>query len=141
VQRTNDNPVYYVQYAHARTSGVVRNAADLGIIPAAVSDWDPAGFDAGLLVHERESRLLGLIGEFPRVVAAAAELREPHRVARYLEELATGYHKFYDACRVLPVGDEPPGQLTVARLWLTAATRQTLANGLALLGVTAPERM
>lgn len=141
VQRTNDNPVYYVQYAHARTSGVVRNAADLGIIPAAVIDWDPAGFDAGLLVHERESRLLGLIGEFPRVVAAAAELREPHRVARYLEELATGYHKFYDACRVLPVGDEPPGQLTVARLWLTAATRQTLANGLALLGVTAPERM
>jgi arginyl-tRNA synthetase len=137
ISQTNDNPVYYVQYAHARISSLLRNAGELGIDgDAALADFDPA-----LLAHERESQLLGALGEFPRVVAAAAELREPHRVARYLEELATAYHKFYDACRVLPMGDEPATPLTGARLVLCAATRQVLANGLDLLGVSAPERM
>jgi arginyl-tRNA synthetase len=135
VQRSNDNPVFYVQYAHARISSVLRNAADLGI------DWRSAEFDAALLDHEREAALLGVIGELPRVVAAAAELREPHRVARYLEELATAYHKFYDACRVLPGADAELEPINVARLWLCGAARQTLANGLAMLGVSAPERM
>jgi arginyl-tRNA synthetase len=134
--RTNDNPVFYVQYAHARISSLLRNAADLGIDLS-----DAAAFDPALLDHEREGLLLGALGDFPRVVATAAELREPHRVARYLEELAGTYHRFYDACRVLPQGDEDPGPLNVARLWLCAATRTVLANGLDLLGVTAPERM
>ncbi|MBI1376241.1 MAG: arginine--tRNA ligase [Frankiales bacterium] len=135
VSRTNDNPVYYVQYAHARIASVLRNAAELGI------DWRATEADLSLLTTERETALLGLIGELPRVVTAAAELREPHRVARYLEELANGYHKFYDVCRVLPAADAEPEPINVARLWLCAAARQTLANGLALLGVSAPERM
>jgi arginyl-tRNA synthetase len=133
--RTSDNPVFSVQYAHARISSVLRNAADLGLAP------DLDAFDPALLGHEREGDLLGVLGEYPRIVASAAELREPHRVARYLEELATAYHKFYDVCRVLPMGDEEPGPLHGARLVLCAATRQTLANGLDLLGVNAPERM
>jgi len=135
VQRTNDNPVFYVQYAHARVSSVLRNAADLGI------DWQSAGYDPALLVHEREGELLRALAEFPAVVASAAELREPHRVPRYLESLATAYHRFYDACRVLPRGDEPTEPIHLARLWLCAATRQVLANGLDLCGVTAPDRM
>ena len=135
VQRTNDNPVFYVQYAHARVSSVMRNAADLGI------DWRSQGYDPALLVHEREGELLRALAEFPAVVASAAELREPHRVPRYLESLATAYHRFYDVCRVLPRGDEPTEQIHLARLWLCAATRQVLANGLALCGVTAPDRM
>jgi arginyl-tRNA synthetase len=137
VKRSNDNPVYYVQYAHARISSVLRNAADLGI------DWQAGSvaFDAGLLAHEREGALLRAIAEFPGVIVSAAELREPHRVARYLEELATAYHRFYDACRVLPRTDEDVTDLHIARLWLCAAARQTLANGLGMLGVHAPERM
>lgn len=132
---TNDNPVFYVQYAHARISSVLRNAQDVGI------DWRSAPFDPALLDHERENNLLGMIGEFPRIVASAAELREPHRVARYLEDLATAYHRFYDVCWVLPRGDEELTGVHVARLWLCAASRQTIANGLALLGVSAPDRM
>lgn len=138
---TNDNPVYYVQYAHARIASVIRNAADLGIVPGDLQTWNDAAFDPSLLSHEREGQLLGLLADYPRVVAAAAELREPHRIARYLEEIATGYHRFYDACRVLPQGDEPATPLTIARLWLCAATRQTIFNGLSLMGVGAPERM
>ena len=135
VQRTNDNPVFYVQYAHARISSVLRNAADLGI------DWRQAEFVPGLLIHEREGALLGVLAEFPRIIATAAELREPHRVCRYLEEVATAYHKFYDSCRVLPRGEEQVEPLHIARLWLCAATRQVIANGLDLCGVSAPERM
>jgi arginyl-tRNA synthetase len=133
-KHTNDNPVFYVQYAHARISSLLRNAAELTITRG--DDYDPS-----LLAHDREGDLLGALGEFPRIVAGAAELREPHRVARYLEQLAGTYHRFYDACRVLPMGDEPATDLTRARLWLVEATRVVLANGLALLGVTAPERM
>jgi len=133
-KQTNDNPVFYVQYAHARIASLLRNAEELGVRRG--DDLDPS-----LLGHERENELLGTLGEFPRAVAAAAELREPHRVARYLEQLAGTYHRFYDACRVLPMGDEPATDLTRARLWLVEATRIVLANGLGLLGVSAPERM
>ncbi|MEI7629864.1 MAG: arginine--tRNA ligase [Actinomycetes bacterium] len=133
--RSNDNPVFYVQYAHARIASVLRNAAELGIA------WRDLNFDGGLLSHERENELLGALAEFPRVVAGAAELREPHRVARYLEDLASIYHRFYDSCRVLPRGDEELTSEQVARLWLCAATRQTIFNGLQLLGVSAPDRM
>lgn len=135
-RQTNDNPVFYVQYAHARISSVLRNAADLGI-----DAGDPADVDASLLSHPREGDLLRAIGEFPRVLASAAELRAPHRVARYLEELAGTYHRFYDTCRVLPRGDEETTPLNVARLTLCAATAVVLRNGLGVLGVHAPERM
>jgi arginyl-tRNA synthetase len=131
-KRSNDNPVFYVQYAHARLASLARNAADLGVEP---------GDAYGLLEHPREGDLIRTIGEFPTVVAAAAELREPHRVARYLEQLASAYHKFYDTCRVLPMGDEEVSDLHRARLALCVAARQVFGNGLGLLGVSAPERM
>ena len=133
--RTNENPVYYVQYAHARICGVLRNASDLGIA-FGVEQIHPE-----LLVHERERELIGALGEFPRVVAGAAELREPHRVARYVEELAGIYHRFYADCRVLPLGDEPASELHSARATLCKSTAQVIANSLALLGVSAPEKM
>ena len=134
-RQASDNPVFYVQYAHARLSSILRNAADLGI------ETDAATFDASRLSHEREGTLLRALAEFPRVVSKAAELREPHRVARYLEDTASTFHKFYDHCRVLPFGDEEASDLHRARLTLTAATRVVLRNGLDLLGVSAPERM
>ena len=132
---TNENPVYYVQYAHARIAAVLRNAAELNI-SSALTDFDPAQ-----LSHDRENELLGSLAQFPRIVASAAELREPHRVARYLEELAGVYHGFYADCRVLPLGDESATSVHSARAALCAATKQTLKNGLELLGVSAPERM
>jgi arginyl-tRNA synthetase len=135
-RKTNDNPVFYVQYAHARISSVLRNAADLGLALGPADD-----VDAAQLGHDRENDLLRAIGEFPRVLSSAAELRAPHRVARYLEELAGTYHRFYDVCRVLPRGDEEATPLTTARLWLCAATATVLRNGLGVLGVSAPERM
>ena len=134
-QRTNDNPVFYVQYAHARICSVLRNAAELGV------DWRGAVFEPGLLVDEREAELLGSIAQYPGIVASAAELREPHRIARYLEQMATAYHRFYDGCRVLPRSDESVAPIHVARLWLCASARQVIENGLGLLGVSAPERM
>ena len=129
---SSDNPVFYVQYAHARVSSILRNAADLGLAPEPHPE---------LLTHEKEGDLLRALAEFPRVVQVAADLREPHRIARYLEDTAADYHRFYDSCRVLPMGDEEPTDLNRARLLLVDATRIVLANGLALLGVTAPERM
>jgi arginyl-tRNA synthetase len=135
IKKTNENPVFYVQYAHARISSMLRQAGDLGI------DFANAEFDPSQLTHEKESVLLSALGEFPRIVAGAAQLREPHRIARYLEDLATDYHRFYDQCRVLPQGDEAVTPLVIARLWLCNATRQVLANGLDLCGVSAPERM
>lgn len=132
-KRTNDNPVFYVQYAHARTHQVARNAA--------VSGVDRSAFAAALLTDETESVLLGALADFSRIVAQAASLREPHRVARYLEELAAAYHRWYDTCRVTPQGDEPVQAIHRTRLWLSDATGQTLRNGLALIGVSAPERM
>ena len=132
-KRTNDNPVFYVQYAHARTCSVARNASSSGI--------ERTAFAPELLVHDSESALLGVLQEFPRVVAQAAELREPHRVARYIEEVAGYYHRWYDNCRVIPLGEEPVTDLHRTRLWLNDATGQVIRNGLGLLGVTAPERM
>jgi arginyl-tRNA synthetase len=132
-RQVSENPVYYVQYAHARLASILRNADDLGI---KLDEFDP-----GLLGHEREGDLLRALAEFPRVVATAAELREPHRIARYLEDTASAFHKFYDSCRVLPRGDEEVEPVHKARLTLVGATRTVLANGLDLLGVTAPERM
>ena len=132
-RKSNDNPVYYVQYAHARTCNAKRNAADVGI-----------GLDVfkpGLLDSPFEATLLAALGEFPRVVAGAAELRAPHRVARYLEELAAGYHRWYDECRIIPRGDDAIEDVNRTRAWLNEATRIVLANGLQLLGVSAPERM
>jgi arginyl-tRNA synthetase len=128
-----ENPVYYVQYAHARLSALARSAAELGIAA------DTSHLE--LLTHDREGTLMRTLGEFPRILKSAASLREPHRVCRYLEDLAGDYHRFYDSCRVLPQGDEAPGDLHAARLALCAATRQVIANGLQILGVTAPERM
>jgi len=133
--KSNDNPVYYVQYAHARLSGILRNAADLGV------EFGVDSFDPGELGAEQEGQLLRSLAEFPRVVARAAELREPHRVARYLEATAAAFHQFYDHCRVLPQGDEEVAPVHRSRLVLVAATRQVVANGLDLLGVSAPERM
>ena len=134
-KRTNDNPVFYVQYAHARTCNVTRLASEDGVHLA-------DGFDPGLLTHESEAALLAILGDFPRIVAQAARLREPHRVARYLEDLAGRYHKWYDDCRVRPreAGEEIT-DLHRTRLWLNEATRVVLANGLGLLGVSAPERL
>ena len=133
--RTNENPVYYVQYAHARICAVLRNATDLGITYGADQ------IHPELLENERERELIGALAEFPRVVAGAAELREPHRIARYAEELAGIYHRFYADCRVLPLGDEPATELHSARATLCSATARVIANSLALLGVTAPEKM
>ncbi|NKY60851.1 arginine--tRNA ligase [Nocardia flavorosea] len=129
------NPVYYVQYAHARAASIARNAAEF--------EYDKVAPDFALLDSDLEGALIRTLGEFPRVVASAATLREPHRIARYLEELAGAYHPFQSnkALRVLPMGDEPVSPVNAARLVLANATRQVLANGLALLGVTAPERM
>ena len=134
-RNTNENPVYYVQYAHARIAAVLRNAQELGA-SLELKDFDPAQ-----LHHDRENELLGVLAEFPRVVASAAEFREPHRIARYLEELAGTYHGFYNDCRVLPMGDEQLSALHTARLLLCTATKQVVHNGLDLLGVSAPERM
>jgi arginyl-tRNA synthetase len=138
-RQTSDNPVFYVQYAHARLSAILRNAVDLGLSPAGSPGGDE--FDPSLLSHEKEGELLRALAEFPRVVSTAAQLREPHRIARYLEDTASKFHKFYDSCRVLPMGDEEPAPIHGARLLLVAATRTVIANGLDLLGVSAPERM
>jgi arginyl-tRNA synthetase len=132
-RQSSDNPVFYVQYAHARTCNVAKNAADVGI---ALDTFRPE-----LLTHETESALLTALGDFPRVVAQAAELREPHRVARYLEELAGTLHRWYEACRIIPKGDDELTDVNRTRLWLNIATRTVLTNGLTLLGVSAPERM
>ena len=132
-KHTNDNPVFYVQYAHARTHQVARNAQAAGV--------SKTQFEPELLVHDTEAALIASLADFPRVIAQSARLREPHRVARYLEELAGVYHRWYDSCRVTPVGDAPVEAVHHTRLWLNDATGQVLRNGLQLLGVSAPERM
>ncbi|WP_461171778.1 arginine--tRNA ligase [Arthrobacter sp. Z1-9] len=132
-KHSNENPVFYVQYAHARSRGAARNAVDAGV--------DRSAFDASLLDHATENELLSYLGSYPSIVAKAAELREPHRVARHLETIAGAYHRWYDACRIAPMGDEAVTDVNRTRLWLNDATSQVLANGLDLLGVSAPERM
>ncbi len=132
-KKTNDNPVFYVQYAHARTAQVANNAASLGV--------DRSEFDPALLTHASEEDLLAKLIELPRVMATAAEFKEPHRIARYLEEVAGAYHRWYDNCRVTPMGDAPVESIHRTRLWLNDAAGVVLRNGLNLLGVSAPERM
>jgi arginyl-tRNA synthetase len=134
-RQTSDNPVFYVQYAATRAASVLRNAVELGLEVTADAD-------VSLLTHEREQDLLLALAEFPQVVTTAAELREPHRVARYLEEkVAKAAQRFWDECQVLPKGDEEVPATTAPRLLLWRATRVVLENGLGLLGVSAPERM
>ncbi|MEE2521453.1 arginine--tRNA ligase [Pseudarthrobacter sp. J47] len=137
-KHSNENPVFYVQYAHARSRGTARNAVAAGV-ERSVDGKD--AFDASLLDHATENELLSYLGSYPSIVAKAAELREPHRIARHLELIAGAYHRWYDACRVAPMGEEPVTDLNRTRLWLNDATSQVLANGLDLLGVSAPERM
>jgi arginyl-tRNA synthetase len=132
-RKSNENPVYYVQYAHARTRNAARNAESFGI------GLDV--FEPDLLTSPYEAALLTALGEFPRVVSTAAELRAPHRVARYLEDLAADYHRWYDHCRIVPQGDDEITAVNRTRAWVNEATRVVLANGLELLGVTAPDRM
>jgi arginyl-tRNA synthetase len=134
-KNTNENPVYYVQYAHARICAVLRNAKELGI------NYGLDFYKPQLLDHERERELIGLLAQYPRFVTSAAEMREPHRVARYIEELAGAYHRFYNDCRVLPLGEEKPTELNSCRATLSLATAQVISNGLDLLGVSAPEKM
>ena len=134
-KNTNENPVYYVQYAHARICAVLRNAKEIGI------KYGADVYLPELLNHERERELIGLLAQYPKVVATAAELRQPHRVARYIEELAGQYHRFYNDCRVLPLGEEKITDLNSARATLSQATAQVISNGLDLLGVNAPEKM
>ena len=132
-KKSNDNPVFYVQYAHARLSSIARNAPQAGV--------DLSVFEPALLDHPTENALIATLAQFPSVVATAAELREPHRVARHLEVVAGAYHKWYDNCRVIPKGEDPVENVNRTRLWLNEATRLVLANGLNLLGVSAPENM
>jgi arginyl-tRNA synthetase len=134
VQSSNENPVYYVQYAGARLAGIARNAVASGV-------RREDAFDPSLLDHPADATLLAALAEFPRVVAQAGELREPHRVARYLEELAGHFHRWYDATRVTPQGEDPVTDAHRTRLWLAEAARTVFVNGLGLLGVSAPERM
>ena len=134
-KNTNDNPVYYVQYAHARICAVLRNAKDFGI------EYGVNSYNPELLVHEQERELIGFLAQYPRIVASAAQMRQPHRVARFIEDLAAQYHRFYNDCRVLPLGEEKPTQLNSARATLSLAAAQVISNGLELLGVSAPERM
>jgi arginyl-tRNA synthetase len=134
-KNTNENPVYYVQYAHARICAVLRNAKELGI------KYGLDFYSPELLTHERERELIGLLAQYPKIVASAALMRQPHRVARYIEEVAGQYHRFYNDCRVLPLGDEKPTDLNSSRATLSLAAAQVISNGLDLLGVSAPEKM
>ena len=134
-KNTNENPVYYVQYAHARICAVLRNAKELGI------NYGLDFYSPELLTHERERELIGLLAQYPKIVASSALMRQPHRVARYIEEVAGQYHRFYNDCRVLPLGDEKPTELNSSRASLSLATAQVISNGLDLLGVNAPEKM
>ena len=134
-KNTNENPVYYVQYAHARICAVLRNAKELGI------NYGLDFYSPELLTHERERELIGLLAQYPKIVASAALMRQPHRVARYIEEVAGQYHRFYNDCRVLPLGNEKPTDLNSSRATLSLAAAQVISNGLDLLGVSAPEKM
>lgn len=131
--QSSDNPVYYVQYGHARICSILRKAAEVGV----TAD----GADLALLTHEKEGELIRTLGEFPAVITAAATLREPHRIARYAEELAAAFHRFYDQCQILPKAGEQAEPIHAARLALADAARQVLANSLLLVGVSAPEKM
>ena len=129
--QSSDNPVYYVQYAHARICSVFRQLAEKGI------DADLASADHGLLTEPREADLLQKLSRYPEVVESAARAYEPHQVAYYLRDLANDFHTYYNAHPFIAA----EANLRLARLSLIDATRQVIANALDLLGVTAPERM
>jgi len=131
--KSNDNPVFYVQYANARIHSIGRRAAEAGVERGPL-----AAADLSLLVHERELDLLRKLSELPEVVALASADRAPHKVTTWVRELADRFHGFYHDCYV--IGDVPP-ELTQARLWLVESARIGLAIGLDLLGVSAPESM
>ena len=131
-RQSMDNPVFYVQYAHARISSVLRQGREIGFTAAPVDEAD-----LGLLDHPMEAALLRRLAGFEELVVTAAAQRAPHRLTRYAEDLAAAFHRFYGECRVLT----DDHALSSARWWLVKATRQVLANTLALTGVDAPERM
>ena len=127
-----ENPVYYVQYAHARSASIARRAAEAGVARAALADAD-----LSVLVHERELELLRALAEYPDVLRHAAELRAPHRVSTWVRDFASRFHGFYRDCRVMT----DDAALTQARLWLAEASGVGIANALAILGVSAPDVM
>jgi arginyl-tRNA synthetase len=131
--QTNDNPVYYIQYAHARLASVMRQLGERGLA------WDRANGEASLesLDTEHEQALMVELSRYPEIVESAAQNLEPHLIAIYLRELAAAFHAYYNAHQFLV--DDPA--VRDARLTLAAATRQVLANGLDLLGLSAPESM
>jgi arginyl-tRNA synthetase len=131
-RQSMDNPVYYVQYAHARIASVIRQAAEVGFVPAPVEEAD-----LGLLGHPMEAALLRQLAAYEELVVVAANQRAPHRLTRFAEDLAAAFHRFYAECRVLT----DDHALSSARWWLLQSTRQVLANTLGLIGVSAPERM
>ncbi|QNV40704.1 arginine--tRNA ligase [Rothia amarae] len=132
-KQSNENPVFYVQYAHARTCNVARNAEKAGV--------DTSSFDASQLNTEADNELIAVLSQFPQAVKEAATFREPHRIARYIETLAGSYHRWYGNSHVAPKGEEEITDLHRARLMLNNAAGQVLSNGLNMLGVTAPEKM
>ena len=132
VRQDSDNPVYYVQYAHARICSLIANLAAEGVEVPACRQVDPTVF-----ASEEERDLIKNLAQFPNEIALAAQHYDPSRINRYLTALAGDFHRFYNACRIK--GEEP--QVQLARLKLAHSVRLVLANGLGLLGVTAPEKM
>jgi arginyl-tRNA synthetase len=127
-----ENPVYYVQYAHARIASIGRKAAERGVVRRPLED-----VDLSVLVHDRETELLRTLALYPEVVGEAADLRAPHRVTTWVREFAKDFHGFYRDCRVISDDDA----LTQARLWLAEACQIALSDALGLLGVSAPDEM
>ena len=132
-EQSNESPVFYIQYAHARISSIGRKADELGVTRNALVD-----VDLSVLTHDRELEVLRTLSELPDVIELATRERAPHKVTNWVRELADRFHGFYHDCYV--IGDVPP-EVTQARLWLVEAARIGFAIGLDLLGVSAPERM
>jgi arginyl-tRNA synthetase len=131
VSQSNDNPVFYAQYAHARISSILRSGAEQGITIDGNADFS-------LIGAEKEIELLKALGEFPQAVAEAAQKRIPHRITNYIFDLASTFHSFYNAEKVL---DMENAAKTKARFALVKAVQITMKNALALIGVSAPEKM
>jgi len=131
-RQSMDNPVYYVQYGHARIASILRKAAERGVALRPIEEADLT-----LLTHEAELELLRALADVPAEIGRAAELRAPHRLTHAAQDLAARFHRFYTDCPVL----SDDASLTQARLWLCSATRRVIANLLDLLGVSAPDSM
>jgi arginyl-tRNA synthetase len=132
-EQSMENPVYYVQYGHARIASILRKAAERGLTQRPVAD-----VDLSVMTQDAELALLRALADVPATIAQAAEQRAPHRITHASQDLAATFHRFYQECRVV---DDAEPELTQARLWLCAATKQVLANLLGVLGVGAPESM